>query len=316
MTFHVAYACDENYIEQTMVSMASLMEHNQTHKIVIYLIESKIGRESLQKICHLVEQYKQSFICIALDDLMKGIDLTLDERHPKTIYAKLFLDQVCEADRILYLDSDTVITSSLEDLWKMDFQDAYIAGVAMPYTTDIKRKLGLTSEMDYFCDGIVLINLKVWRNKQVAEQCREYIMRQKGNPYMLSEGVINAVAGEYRITLPPKYNLMSTFLLWNAKQIKELFDVFHFYTQEQIEQARKNPVIIHYLNELYIRPWYRNSDHPYRDEYMKWREKIGWDMPMESGIRSMRTKGVIVLNKVLPFSWFCRIYRLVQKRSR
>lgn len=316
MTFHVAYACDENYIEQTMVSMASLMEHNQTHKIVIYLIESKIGRESLQKICHLVEQYKQSFICIALDDLMKGIDLTLDERHPKTIYAKLFLDQVCEADRILYLDSDTVITSSLEDLWKMDFQDAYIAGVAMPYTTDIKRKLGLTSEMDYFCDGIVLINLKVWRNKQVAEQCREYIMRQKGNPYMLSEGVINAVAGEYRITLPPKYNLMSTFLLWNAKQIKELFDVFHFYTQEQIEQARKNPVIIHYLNELYIRPWYRNSDHPYRDEYMKWREKIGWNMPMESGIRSMRTKGVIVLNKVLPFSWFCRIYRLVQKRSR
>lgn len=269
MTFHVAYACDENYIEQTMVSMASLMEHNQTHKIVIYLIESKIGRESLQKICHLVEQYKQSFICIALDDLLKGIDLTLDERHPKTIYAKLFLDQVCEADRILYLDSDTVITSSLEELWKMDFQDAYIAGVAMPYTTDIKRKLGLTSEMDYFCDGIVLINLKVWRNKQVAEQCREYIMRQKGNPYMLSEGVINTVAGEYRITLPPKYNLMSTFLLWNAKQIKELFDVSHFYTQEQIEQARKNPVIIHYLNELYIRPWYRNSDHPYRDEYMK-----------------------------------------------
>ena len=316
MTFHVAYACDENYIEQTMVSMASLMEHNQTHKIVIYLIESKIGRESLQKICHLVEQYKQSFICIALDDLLKGIDFTLGERHPKTIYAKLFLDQVCEADRILYLDSDTVITSSLEDLWKMDFQDAYIAGVAMPYTTDIKRKLGLTSEMDYFCDGIVLINLKVWRNKQVAEQCREYIMRQKGNPYMLSEGVINAVAGEYRITLPPKYNLMSTFLLWNAKQIKELFDVSHLYTQEQIELARKNPVIIHYLNELYIRPWYRNSDHPYRDEYMKWREKIGWNMPMESGIRSMRTKGVIVLNKVLPFSWFCRIYRLVQKRSR
>lgn len=316
MTFHVAYACDENYIEQTMVSMASLMEHNQTHKIVIYLIESEIGRESLQKICHLVEQYKQSFICIALDDLLKGIDLTLDERHPKTIYAKLFLDQVCEADRILYLDSDTVITSSLEELWNMDFQDAYIAGVAMPYTTDIKRKLGLTSEMDYFCDGIVLINLKVWRNKQVAEQCREYIMRQKGNPYMLSEGVINAVAGEYRITLPPKYNLMSTFLLWNAKQIKELFDVSYFYTQEQIEQARKNPVIIHYLNELYIRPWYRKSDHPYRDEYMKWREKIGWDMPMESGIRSVRTKGVIVLNKVLPFSWLCRIYRLVQKRSR
>lgn len=316
MTFHVAYACDENYIEQTMVSMASLMEHNQTYKIVIYLIESKIGRESLQKICHLVEQYKQSFICIALDDLLKGIDLTLDERHPKTIYAKLFLDQVCEADRILYLDSDTVITSSLEDLWKMDFQDAYIAGVAMPYTTDIKRKLGLTSEMDYFCDGIVLINLKAWRNKQVAEQCREYIMRQKGNPYMLSEGVINAVAGECRITLPPKYNLMSTFLLWNAKQIKELFDVSHFYTQEQIEQARKNPVIIHYLNELYIRPWYRNSDHPYREEYMKLREKIGWDMPMESGSRSVRTKGVIVLNKVLPFSWFCRIYRLVQKRSR
>lgn len=314
MIFHVAYACDENYIEQTMISMASLMEHNQTHKIVIYLIESKIGRESLQKICDLVEQYKQSFICIALDDLLKGIDLTLDERHPKTIYAKLFLDQVCEADRILYLDSDTVITSSVEELWKMDLQDAYIAGVAMPYTADIKRKLGLTSEMDYFCDGIVLINLKVWRNKKVAEQCREYIMRQKGNPYMLSEGVINAVAGEKRITLPPKYNLMSTFLLWNAKQIKELFDVSHFYTREQVEEARKDPVIIHYLNELYIRPWYRNSDHPYRDEYINWLIKTGMDYPSEKGIRSIRTKGIKVLNTVLPFKCFRIIYRFLKGR--
>lgn len=90
MTFHVAYACDENYIEQTMVSMASLMEHNQTHKIVIYLIESKIGRESLQKICHLVEQYKQSFICIALDDLLKGIDLTLDENIQRLFMQNFF----------------------------------------------------------------------------------------------------------------------------------------------------------------------------------------------------------------------------------
>lgn len=316
MTFHVAYACDENYIEQTMVSMASLMEHNQTHKIVIYLIESKIGRESLQKICHLVEQYKQSFICIALDDLLKGIDLTLDERHPKTIYAKLFLDQVCEADRILYLDSDTVIASSLEDLWKMDFQDAYIAGVAMPYTTDIKRKLGLTSETDYFCDGILLINLDLWRKEKIAERCRKYIEKNNGNPYMLSEGVVNAVVGTHRVTLPPKYNVMSVVLLWNEKQIKQLFSVSHFYTQEQIEQARKNPIIIHYLNELFIRPWYKNSDHPFRCNYIAWRKKLGWGMPVKKRKRSMRTKGVLVLDKILPFPWFYRIYQVIQKHIR
>ena len=316
MIFHVAYACDENYIEQTMISMASLMEHNQAYEIVIYLIGNQISRKSLQKINDLVEKYRQSLVCVALDELIHGLDLILDQRHPKTIYAKLFLDQVCDADRILYLDSDTVIMSSLEELWKMNLKDSYIAGVSMPYTAAIKKKFGLTSETDYFCDGILLINLDLWRKEKIAERCRNYIEKNSGNPYMLSEGVINAVAGTHRVTLPPKYNVMSVVLLWNEKQIKQLFSILHFYTQEQIEQARKNPVIIHYLNELFIRPWYKNSDHPFRCNYIEWRKKLGWGMPVKKGKRSMRTKGVLVLDKILPFPWFYRIYQVIQKHIR
>lgn len=312
MIFHVAYACDENYIEQTMISMASLMEHNQAYEIVIYLIGNQISRKSLQKINDLVEKYRQSLVCVALDELIHGLDLILDQRHPKTIYAKLFLDQVCDADRILYLDSDTVIMSSLEELWKMNLKDSYIAGVSMPYMAAIKKKFGLASETDYFCDGILLINLDLWRKEKIAERCRKYIEKNSGNPYMLSEGVINAVAGIHRVTLPPKYNVMSVVLLWNEKQIKQLFSVSHFYTQEQIEQARKNPVIIHYLNELFIRPWYKNSDHPYRAEYVKWLVKIGMGYPTEKKIQSIRTKGVKTLNAILPFKYFQIIYRFLK----
>lgn len=316
MIFHVAYACDENYIEQTMISMASLMEHNKAHKIVIYLIENRISRGALQGINQLVETYRQTLICVKLDKLVCGMDLALDQRHPKTIYAKLFLTQVCEADRILYLDSDTVVMSSLEELWKMDVTDAYIAGVAMPYADIIKQRFNLASEIDYFCDGILMINLELWRKKGITEQCREFILESNGCPDMLSEGVVNTVAGVHRVTLPPKYNVMSTVLLWNTKQIKELFDIVCFYTQGQIDEARKKPVVIHYLNELFIRPWYRNSDHPFRSEYVEWRKKLGWDIPMSKGKRSLRTKAVLILDKILPFPWFCKVYRMVRKCNR
>lgn len=316
MTFHIAYACNEKYVEQTMVSMASVMEHNQDQSIMFYLIGDKISSVSIHKIKRLIEKYRQHIIFKTLDELLNGIEIALDDRHPKTIYAKLFLDSICDADRILYLDSDTVIMSSLLELWRIDLLHAYIAGVAMPYTDYIKKKVGLSSTMDYFCDGIVMINLEKWRKCNVAQKCRIYIEKKNGNPYMLSEGVINAVAGKYRVTLPPKYNLMSTMILWDAAQIRELFQVTNFYTQKEIEQARKDPVIIHYLNELYIRPWYSNSNHPYRIAYVNLRKKIGCNTPMIRNRQNIRTKGVMILNRILPFQWFQYIYIYIFKRKK
>ena len=296
-----------------MVSMVSIMENHREDKIIFYLIEDGINSSRIQSIEKLVKKYGQCLIVKKLDEVMGNNCINGDERHPGTIYAKIFLVDVCDADRVLYLDSDTVICNSLEGLWKMDLQDCYIAGVKMPYSDRTKSKLGLDANDAYVCDGVLLLNLEKWRTEDLKKKCLDYINDCNGEPFMLSEGTVNYIAKKHVKVLTPEYNLMSSMILWSAAQIRELFDCPDYYSDHDVIGAREKPVIIHYLNELYIRPWFANSDHPYREIYLEYRTKAGCNEKLLTVKQGKRTLILKLLNRYMPFCVLKKIYRNVKK---
>lgn len=319
MELNIAYACDNNFVQQTIVSMISLLEHHRVHTIELYLIEDRIKDSYIEIIKSLAEQYGCHLEIVSLNFLLKNLQcgsFLKSDRHPYTIYAKLFLDQICGSDRILYLDSDTVITGSLLQLWEMDMGNAYIAGVRMPYTYAEKRRLGLEKEDVYVCDGVLLIHLKKWREDNCQKRCVDYIKDKKGRLPLLSEGVVNYIARRHVRVLHPRYNLMSGMILWNGGQIAQLYGTEDgYYSDQEIEDARNSPVIIHYLNELYIRPWFENSDHPYKNEYLYYRVKAGYHDSLPFGRLKIRTSVLRLLNDLLPFTLFRSIYQLAKRRN-
>lgn len=318
MVIHAAYACDEAYAVQTAVSMTSLCEHHRSDEIFLYLIEDGIDISMQRDIRELiVGKYRQHLKIVSLGPLLKHLTLSSQDRHPRTIYAKLFLTDICPADRILYLDSDTIVADSLSGLFSINMDNAYIAGVKMPYSEVKKSRLGISDGIPYLCDGLLLLNLKKWRKDRMWERCTAYIRSHCGNPPMLSEGTVNYAAHGLIKVLPPKYNLMSGMLLWNAVQLAQLYGVEDYYTQDELTYARANPVIIHYLNELYIRPWYKNSDHPYRAFYWKYCRMSGFDKKnnMRAGSIRMRTGILRILNRFLPFWIFRRLYHAVKGKE-
>ncbi len=315
MTIHAAYACDQAYAVQTAVSMASLCENNRSEQIVLYLITDGIALESLNGIQTLVEQtYRQKLEIIPIGQLIGHLAIDVQGRHPRTVYAKLFLEEVCPSDRILYLDSDTIVAAPLAGLLSVCMEDAYIAGVKMPYTDKKKAGMGILPGIPYLCDGVLLLNLKKWRSDHMKDRCSEYIRSSLGHPPMLSEGTINYAAKGLVKVLPPEYNLMSGMLLWDAKQLAQLYRVSDYYTEDELLYARKHPVIVHYLNELYIRPWYKNSDHPYRELYLAYCSRPGFDSmcKMRTGSIKVRTWMLRMLNRFLPFCIFQKIYHMVK----
>lgn len=313
MTFHIAYSCNSRYVEQTMVSMVSVMENNRGDKIIFYLIEDGVDYSAIQLIKKMVEKYGQSLIVKKLVEMIGNNCVEGDKGHPKTIYAKIFLSDICNADRILYLDSDTVICDSLSELWKMDLQDCYIAGVKMPYSDQIKSKLRLNTNDAYVCDGVLMLNLEKWRTEDLKQKCLDYINDYHGEPFMLSEGTVNYIAQKHVKILEPKYNLMSSMILWTASQVRELFNCPNYYSNQDVIMAREKPVIVHYLNELYIRPWFANSDHPYRKIYLEYRTKAGYNGKLLSVKQRKKTLMLKFLNKYMPFCMFKQIYRNVKK---
>lgn len=146
------------------------------------------------------------------------------------------------------------------------------------------------------------------------QKCTDYICSHFGNPPMLSEGTVNYVSQGLVKVLPPEYNLMSGMLLWKGWQLAELYRASDYYTEDMLVHAREYPIVIHYLNELYIRPWYKNSDHPYREVYLRYLHILGWDkkVRMQAGSIRMRTRMLRMLNRILPFWIFRKLYHAVK----
>ncbi len=284
MILNVLYSCNENYVKQAGISIISLCENNKLFDdIHIFFVEDKITRASKQQLMQIVDKYNRSITFFAQENILdRNLFLKADGNHPLTIYSKLFCNKLPVTDKILYLDCDCIVVKPLYELWKLDMGDMAIAGVSMPYSENYKGLTNLGNCEKYICDGVVLFNLSVWRKYNLEKRSLEYIEKWNGNPPMLSEGTLNNVCQAHILLLPPCYNLMSHMLVLQKDKLKQFYKCTSYYKIYELEDAVKNPVIIHYLREFYERPWFSDSDHPLKDVYLFYKEKSPWKFDNQS----------------------------------
>lgn len=156
---------------------------------------------------------------------------------------------------------------------------------------------------DYLCDGIVLLNLRLWKKEQKTQQAAAYIQQWNGSPPMLSEGVLNHLCRGRIFRLPPSYNLMASMIVFGSS-IERVYGVSNYYTPQELCYARKHPKIIHYLEELYGRPWYANSDHPYRSLYRVYAKRAGFPAVSSKEKRWWSRKCTCLCARYLPTGVF------------
>lgn len=317
MKINIAYACNEAYIVQTGISMLSLFENNKKiEEIVIYFIDMGTTEESKNDLKEIAREYNRKLIIIPFSDWENELPVDSTGRHIKSVYAKIFFGRIKEIDRILYIDSDTVIVDDLQELWDTKMGICAIAGVQTVNTLAMRQKIELTKDDLVINDGIVLIDLALWRQYKYEKRCIEFIKKWNGNPPVLSEGTINAVCKDYIYKLDLKYNLTSMSKDYSAKEIK-LISNADYYTQDEIEKAAAEPCIIHYVSGFHERPWCKNSTHPFKDEYLKYKKMSKWkDKPLEDGKLSKRTKFTARLHRILPTFLFCRLYHWFGRSNR
>lgn len=309
---NIMYSCNNGYVMQTIVSLVSLFENNRSTRIVIYLIEDQIKKKNIQLITKIVMQYGNKIIVLPIESLIPKEIIGGNHRHPHTIYSKLFAQNIEGIGRFIYLDSDTIVCSSLEELYNLKLdEDDVVAGVGMPYSRQVKEKMGI-NEHPFICDGIVLIDMNKWRKRKFEERCIEHLIKYAGNPPMLSEGTINYVCQGHIKIVSPKFNLMPHILFFKTQEIEKVFNADNYYTAEEIEYAKKNPVIIHFLEELYERPWNKGCSHPFMYKFDEYYELVfGRKIKKEKGTLSFKTMITKSVYKLLPFKVFLRLYHMV-----
>lgn len=294
-------------MEQTTVSMVSLFENNILEKIRIYFINMGISKKSVHGLEILVERYGHELIIIDFDEIAYDLKVKDTGRHIKSVYAKLFFSRIKDIDKILYLDSDTVIIEDISKLYNMDMKDKLCAGVMTLHDSHHSYIDGLNDEDIVINDGVVLLNLDLWRKLSITEKCIYYIERNKGEPPVLSEGTINTVCRGKIVRLHPRYNLMSGLLDGNQKKFEEL-TCRKYYTQKSIGEAIKNPCIIHFLSGFYNRPWCTRCTHPMKNVYLEYRNMTEWEKaPLQKKKLGIRLRVIGFLYRHMPIRVFIMI---------
>lgn len=270
MTQHIVYATDDNYVCQLGVSLSSLLEHNSHLQFNIYILDNGITEGNkiwLNKISNN-EKTILSFIDISNIETLLPTKVDVN-RLTLSTYARLFLTDLLPTtvDSVLYIDCDTYINDSLADLLNTDISNYEVAGVEDCMYPLYKEGIGLKTCDRYMNAGILLINLKKWREENLQEVFMNFIMKFDGNVPHLDQGVINGTI-KNRLILPLRYNVQSTIYSFNKyKDMLKFFSMNSFYDEAEMIEARRNPAIIHYTSFFLQRPWFDFCLHPKRNLY-------------------------------------------------
>ncbi len=209
----------------------------------------------------------------------------VDKRIPRATYFRLFLTELLPDNihKVLYFDGDMIVRHSLTELWNVDVSAYALAAVPDMREGTINRynRLQYSPSLGYFNAGMLLINLKYWREHQVVDQFLDCMRKHQEQLVYHDQDIMNFVFHNQKLMLPIKYNFQHGHL-WK----ESLFDFWRY--EQQVAEARKDPVIIHYTGG---KPWmsYIKYPNPYSSSFFKYQDMTKWK-GIKVDNRSLKTK--------------------------
>ena len=304
----VLYAANENYAKLVWISACSLFEHNKDYKIKLYLISDDITVDSICKIKQLTTKFGGELVVVNFSDISYGLENAQIFSGSKTTYARLFLPNIVTEEKILYLDCDTLIMESLDDLWQIDMKAYYVAGVQDMVVPHIRYGIGLNHADPYLNAGILLMNVEKMKHDNLQSRFVEYITEMNGAVPCHDQGVINHVCKGLVNVLPAKYNVMTPMFSISASQMQEFYELKNYYSDKEIIDACNEPSIIHFTAGWVSRPWFKDSKHIYAKMYEQYYKKSPWrDIPLAKATANKKVVAMHILYRILPFKLYVKI---------
>ena len=157
-------------------------------------------------------------------------------------------------ERVPYLDTDTLIANSILPLFSLDMKGKAVGAVTQnyPYAKESIKRLNYDENKGYFNSGVLLIDLKQWRENNVMKQSIDYCVKNIEHLSLFDQDALNVIFQDNKCELPLCYNIIPANL--NSD---------YYYTPEHLDEIKEavyRPVIIHYAASA---PWYMDEyQHP------------------------------------------------------
>lgn len=280
---NVIYSSDNNYARHAGISITSLYDHNQdVETINVYLIDDGISEKNHRNLDAIADKYGRRIAYIPFGPHKEKLTLNNKWELPISAYARLFVEEMVPSDveRLLYLDCDTIICDNLKALWDTDMEGKTIAAVEDVASCIFQAETDSPASYRYICSGIVLIDMKKWRESHAQTRLLAYLDSKKGVVRHHDQTILNGVFWDDCHILHPRYDALTPTFIMSYKNLKAYFKLWDkYYTKQEIKDSIKHPAIIHYTSSNVGRPW-ENNRHPKAKVYTKYWKASAWkDLP-------------------------------------
>lgn len=266
MHLDISCSTDDNYIQHCSAMLCSVFENNREHEITVHLLHHGLSLDSQSFLVELARRYGNTMLFYDID-LEKLGNLFIDKHWHPTLsiasYYRLLLPSLLETqiEKVLYLDCDIIVLDDVSPLFSLDLAGYGVAAVedTTPGSDHHRRSMGLSLNQTAFCAGVLVINMKYWREHNSEQQLLDYAQKMGGQLEMEDQDVLNHEFRGHWFKLPYKYMRTPMSIASLDKQQK----------WADIEDYVFHPVIIHYA--AHVKPWLDISipDGKYYWEYVK-----------------------------------------------
>lgn len=254
----VAYSADRNFAPHLATSLVSLFTHNETILGKVFILSSDLKKQDFLD-CggSFLSTFSRSIQVVAVPPALVS-DRHVSKHISATAYLRFHLPEFLppETNRVLYLDCDTIIRGSLDELNKemeLRFQEdpskkPVLATAVRESEGRHLQRFGF-SDNNYFNSGVMGINIRAWRAEAISDEL-ERVSRDLGAlATWWDQDILNLVLERRWMSLGQEYNFTGKHLAAGA-------------------------TIAHFAGGT--KPWEWGCRHPHRKEYWENRKRTAF----------------------------------------
>jgi lipopolysaccharide biosynthesis glycosyltransferase len=264
----VFFILSADYWSHATVTIASALAHADQLDLHIYC--ESVNPRWFGKIQRLVAPTSSTVTFHPFDTSLTA-GLKVCGHLGLSTYYRIFIPDLFDqdAERLIYLDSDMVVCSSLHEIAHTPLGDAVIGAVpSFSRQMNQQRAIDLAHGQNtgYFNAGVLLIDLHKWKQEQVRDQCLAFADAHPERLQYADQDMLNYVLVNKYKPLPLSWN--ATVEMYREIDPQDLDG----YSLAEIETARDNPNIVHFNG--CFKPWHLSYRHPFKRAYTKLRRQL------------------------------------------
>lgn len=286
----IVISFDDNYAISGAALINSIIRNAVPEKNYdIVILENKVSTLNKQRLRNLVVGHNN----ISLRFFDVNAFSELNEVHTRahfsaSTYARLFIPQLFKNyQKVVFIDSDTVVRTDLASLLDLDIGTNLVAAVKdivmegfvkfgamsesedgiMPAEAYLKTVLGMTNPDAYFQAGIIVFNIEQMVKEDTFAELMKTLKAKKY--WFLDQDIMNKVFYERVHFLPLEWNVYH-----GNGNTDDFFPNLKFSTYMRFLEARMNPKMIHFAGEN--KPW-NTSKVDFYDDFMVNIQNTPWE---------------------------------------